>query len=330
MQLNTTTALATALISAVIGFGLAFYIERKLSGGLQNKSQKILTSIAMISFGYGLMATLNEVIGFPLQGLQIRYDKLVGYVIFNILLIPIIFLVMAKLMGLKVKAGEPTIYNYEQQTKTRASAVERKVNENFSENSTNPNFQNFKNNIKSDDSLWEEALEEFESRHRIKGLYAKLYTQHDGNEQRIKSQYIKERFEQLKKQQKETQVEEDKSKIQLAQQERKLALENKYKNKKIKSIKLIGDTEFYTFEDGSVAFKVNENQYGLYTNLESAQNALNYSNLYGSVGFIDLITINTDKVIIPCPKCKINVRVPANKELEIKCPSCKFEWQAKT
>ena len=199
MQLNTTTALATALISAVIGFGLAFYIERKLSGGLQNKSQKILTSIAMISFGYGLMATLNEVIGFPLQGLQIRYDKLVGYVIFNMLLIPIVLLVMAKLMGLKVKAGEPTISNYEQPTKTRTSSVKLKSNGNLTNDTTK---QNFKNNIKSDDILWEEALEEFESRHRIKGLYAKLYTQHDGNEQRIKSQYLKERFEQLKKQQK--------------------------------------------------------------------------------------------------------------------------------
>jgi len=327
MQLNTTTALATALISAVIGFGLAFYIERKLSGGLQNKSQKILTSIAMISFGYGLMATLNEVIGFPLQGLQIRYDKLVGYVIFNMLLIPIVLLVMAKLMGLKVKAGEPTISNYEQPTKTRTSSVKLKSNGNLTNDTTK---QNFKNNIKSDDILWEEALEEFESRHRIKGLYAKLYTQHDGNEQRIKSQYLKERFEQLKKQQKETQFEEEESKVQLAQQKQKLALENNYKNKKIKSIKLIGKTEFYTFEDGNVAVKINDTEYGLYANFKSAENALNYSNLYGSLGFIDLIKINKDKVIIPCPQCKINMRVPSNKVLEIICPSCKFEWREKT
>ena len=30
MQLNTTTALLTALISAVIGFGLAFYFEKMI------------------------------------------------------------------------------------------------------------------------------------------------------------------------------------------------------------------------------------------------------------------------------------------------------------
>jgi hypothetical protein len=103
MQLNTTTALATAVLSAVIGFGLAFYIERKLSSGMQKKSQKILTSIAMISFGYGLMATLNEVIGFPLQGLSIRYDKLAVFVVANMLFLPIIFLAIAKLIGLKNK-----------------------------------------------------------------------------------------------------------------------------------------------------------------------------------------------------------------------------------
>lgn len=103
MQLNTTAALATAILSAVIGFGLAFYLEKKISGGMQKKSQKILTSIAMISFGYGLMATLNEVIGFPLQGLSIRYDKLVVYVIANMLFLPIIFIAVAKLIGLKNK-----------------------------------------------------------------------------------------------------------------------------------------------------------------------------------------------------------------------------------
>jgi hypothetical protein len=106
MQLNTTAALVTAIVSAVIGFGLAFYIEKKLSGNMQKKSQKILTSIAMISFGYGLMATLNEVIGFPLQGLQIRSDKLIVYVIANMLFLPIIFISIAKFIGAKNKSFE--------------------------------------------------------------------------------------------------------------------------------------------------------------------------------------------------------------------------------
>lgn len=99
MELNTSTSLVTAVISACIGFGLAFYIERKISASMQKKSQKTLVAIAMISFGYGLMATLNEVVGFPMQGLNIRYDKLVAYVLVNILILPIIFIAIAKLIA---------------------------------------------------------------------------------------------------------------------------------------------------------------------------------------------------------------------------------------
>jgi hypothetical protein len=36
------------------------------------------------------------------------------------------------------------------------------------------------------------------------------------------------------------------------------------------------------------------------------------------------------KVIISCPSCKQKTRVPANKELEITCPSCNNEWVEKT
>lgn len=103
MELNTTTALLTAVISAGIGFGLAFYLERQINASMQTKFQKTFVTIAMISFGYGLMATLNEVIGFPLQGLRIRYDKLVVYVLVNILILPIILLTFAKLLVLKTK-----------------------------------------------------------------------------------------------------------------------------------------------------------------------------------------------------------------------------------
>lgn len=105
MELNTTTALVTAVISACIGFGLAFYIERKISASMQKKSQKTLVAIAMISFGYGLMATLNEVVGFPMQGLNIRYDKLVTYVLVNMLMLPVIFIAIAKFMASSSKSA---------------------------------------------------------------------------------------------------------------------------------------------------------------------------------------------------------------------------------
>jgi hypothetical protein len=105
MQLNTTAALITAVVSVFIGFGFTFYIERKISSRMQMKSQKILVYLAMISFGYGLTAALNEVIGVPLQGLHIRYEKLAGLIVANIIFFPIIFLVIAKLIGIKNKVA---------------------------------------------------------------------------------------------------------------------------------------------------------------------------------------------------------------------------------
>ena len=114
MELNTTSALVTAVISAGIGFGLAFYIERKISASMQKKSQKTLVALAMISFGYGLMATLNEVVGFPLQGLNIRYDKLVAYVLVNILILPVIFIAIAKFMATK---GDVTTHEVNEKPK---------------------------------------------------------------------------------------------------------------------------------------------------------------------------------------------------------------------
>jgi uncharacterized RDD family membrane protein YckC len=244
---------------------------------------------------------------------------------------------------------EPTISNYEQPTKPRTSSAERTVNETVAKDTTKPNFEYAKRKIMDDDSLWAAALEEFESKSRVKGLYAKLYTQHDGNEQRIKSQYIKERFEQLKKEQKEIQAAEEvraKEKFELLQKQQ---LEKKIKesalertiNGKTNLVKSIRGIDCYIYEDGRVAIKVEEHRYRLYVDLETAEESINYFKLgnknyfdeemrYLPNGFIGWITIDNDKKIISCPRCSQKTRVPSNKELEITCPSCKFQWREKT
>jgi hypothetical protein len=104
MQINTSAALITALLSAVIGFGIAFFIERKINSQAHTKPQRVLVYIAMTSVGFGLTAIFNELIGFPLQGLSIRYDKLVRSLFANILVLPVILLVVAKMIGKKDKS----------------------------------------------------------------------------------------------------------------------------------------------------------------------------------------------------------------------------------
>jgi len=287
--------------------------------------QQFRWTIKLLCFGVGL-------------GLLAQTSTL-GGLIANLIFFPIAFGFIGGLVDfVKSRNKENKTSIYEPPTKAKTSTTERSEHIAHTKVSPQPKFENMTSNSKSDDSLWAEALEEFESKSRIKGLYAKLYTQNDGDEQRIKSAYLKERFEQLKSEQqnllaKEAELvkenNEHKKKLQLTQQERKLALENK-ENKKITSIEVVGNIEFYMFEDGRVAIKANESDYALYVNFKAAENAVNYSNLYGIFGFIGLITINNDKVVISCPRCNQKTRVPSNKELEITCPSCKFQWREKT
>ena len=46
-------------------------------------------------------------------------------------------------------------------------------------------------------SLWADAYDEYDSEKRIKGLWAKLFVQCNGDEQKIKIEYVRSRAEQL-------------------------------------------------------------------------------------------------------------------------------------
>jgi hypothetical protein len=89
-ELNPIAALSTALLSSVVGFGLAFYIAVKINKGMLSKAQKALVFVAMTSFGVGLTGILNEIIGLPLQGLSIRGEKVYQYVLANIFTVPML------------------------------------------------------------------------------------------------------------------------------------------------------------------------------------------------------------------------------------------------
>jgi len=50
----------------------------------------------------------------------------------------------------------------------------------------------------TDDALWEAAMSEYDGPERQKGLYARLFAQEDGDESRVKAQYLKARVDQLR------------------------------------------------------------------------------------------------------------------------------------
>ena len=300
---------------------------------------KIRWTIRLVLLGIGLALISKE-------------SSTLGGLIAGLIFFPLVFGVIGVVIDLvKNKSSEnenPTPFDVSQyKQEASSSGIKQEINLSNSESSTNQN--NSKRKVASDEDIWAFALEEFESKARIKGLYAKLYTQNDGNEQRIKSQYIKERFEQLKKEHYENQSREEAQlrarqehlqKKELEIQKLKDSFESEV-NGKFTSKRIVNGIECFIFEDEQVAIKVNERKFRLYIDFESAEKTINYFDTgaknyedekmrYLDVGFIDWIVFKNDKKIISCPRCRQETRVPADKELEIVCPACKFQWREKT
>lgn len=96
MDFNSNTLLVITVVIATVGFGSAFLIEKIFFKKYERKAQKILVLMGLASFGYGVTFALYETIAFPLQGLKTDNDKLAIYVIFNIIVLPLVLLSTAK------------------------------------------------------------------------------------------------------------------------------------------------------------------------------------------------------------------------------------------
>lgn len=181
----------------------------------------------------------------------------------------------------------------------------------------------------NDEELWEIALNEFDSDHQKKGLYAKLFSLHRGNEIQIKSDYIFDRFNQLKTEQIEKHV------LNLKYQQEQLInqrIEDSIKEGTYKS-KFFKGIESLFFANGQAAIKINQDKYRLYKNKASLEKSLKYFVDYGmylSTDLIRQIEFDDQRLIIDCPRCQQRIRVIKNEELEIVCLSCNFRWTEQT
>jgi len=158
--------------AGAISFGLAYYLLKKLNQYFELKSQRALANFAMISFGFSVYQTLNELIVYPMQGLATNYSRLSDHIIYGMLSIPAIMLGVAKLIGLR-KSGA-----------TKSESFAAKTKRVFSNSSHSEQF-------------YSEALDEYESRRRKRGLYARLYSQYKGDESLVKAEYLKVRVNEL-------------------------------------------------------------------------------------------------------------------------------------
>jgi hypothetical protein len=215
--------------------------------------------------------------------------------------------------------------NYSGEIKSSSSA--KKSPDQTPDEADRKNYSSASTITDNQDRLWAHALDEFESESRVKGLYAKLYTRYDGDAQKIKSQYLKTRFQELKNEQDKI---IEKKKEEEYQTSRYIDALEKITKSNLTKIEKVESLDCFIFRNGKTLVKINDEKHALYTDFDSAEKSIRYQNVGAGHGFVDWVFIGLDKRIISCPKCRKKSRVPANKELEIKCPSCSFVWTEKT
>lgn len=186
---NLAAATIPALIGVVVGICVATFIFKKLKPLYETKFQRALLVMLVFSLGYGTADVVNELVGSPLQGLQIRTDKVLQNVIANLTILPAVLWGILFLSNRKKKEQKVSERATDrQETDQKVTSNKQKETENFSQDSLH---------------FWEQALAEYEGETRNKGLWAKLYSEFNGNENSVKAQYISVRAQQLEKKSKE-------------------------------------------------------------------------------------------------------------------------------
>lgn len=156
---------------------------------------------------------------------------------------------------------------------------------------------------KNDEEFWERALNEYEGSDRKKGLWAKLFAEHNGDDQKIKIQYLKIRVEQLTQESSlisnkklETLPEDN---FNLEAESSKAKHPQEYKNIEdyiisgIYLTKPFMDNEYYLYPNGQAAVKWND-ELRVYSDEFYVQSALKVyvrSGILPVVGFVRKIEI---------------------------------------
>lgn len=178
MATNTMLAVMPALGGIAMGFAVGYFIFKLTIEKWYGEKRKFST-VAKFNYQLGRIACITVMLGFG----QIANELL--FVIFN----------ESQIRSHKIELGLFTLLAFP------ILAVLVGVVRNLFANKENT-FEDTKNHFdiksqsKTDDIFWEKAITEFEE-NRKKGLYARLFAENNGDENKIKSQYIKIRKEEI-------------------------------------------------------------------------------------------------------------------------------------
>lgn len=167
------------IITALIGFGIAYYFERKLTKIVHTKTQRVLLMIAGAIFGLGLMGILNEFFIFPYGGLSTNSQKVASYIT-SITIIPALFGLVIWILQVKGQSKHTVLQTH--------STIDANI-------ATKTDGEN--NQIEPTEDMYALALNELEGGERSNGLWAKCFAEALGDEQVAKAQYIRHRVIQI-------------------------------------------------------------------------------------------------------------------------------------
>lgn len=175
------------LISTAVGFGSAFYFQRKINMLLLKKSQRVLNYVAMISFGIGFSGLLNQILSQPMLGMAMDYDKAAGNLLVKMLIIPAIIYMLVWALGflgeVKSKTSSQSLlsqadnYQYNVDSSGGLSKVQ------LSEEELN--------------GIYAIVYDELEENKMDKGLWARCFAFASGDVNQAKAKYIELRASNL-------------------------------------------------------------------------------------------------------------------------------------
>ncbi len=164
MEINTGSAFASAAIAAAIGFGTTFYVASKVNKSFTRKWSRTLNHMAAASAGYGLTAVINEILGWLFISLPIRQSHIAVIAIANIVTVPGILMLIARLIQSRSKIGSSD-------SKTKNKTFDR---EHVGE---------------IEDECWEAAARELDGV-RNQAIWARAFSEAHGDESKARAIYI--------------------------------------------------------------------------------------------------------------------------------------------
>jgi hypothetical protein len=169
------------------------YSEQKEYSGIA-KTRFYIHKLVFLSIFVGLGTIFNELISSYFLNLNLRSRELeIG--IFTTVFFPFVIFIITRILTLFLDNR-----NFEHSPQHSSSD---NFFQNINSNTKNRVGKNSNNLRKSNDissvenEIWEQVLDEFETRKRKRSLYAKLFSHYDGDQNKIKSEYMKIRFDEI-------------------------------------------------------------------------------------------------------------------------------------